>query len=133
MADLKKITDFLDQCKVFYFATVDGDEPRVRPFGFYMVFEGRLYFGAGTHKATHRELEANPNVEICCCSGGSFLRLRGRAVLDMRPETEAALFENAPMLRKTYNAESGLVHSRFYLEDMSAVLFRMGGEEEKLA
>ena len=131
--DLKKITDFLDNCKVFYFATVDGDAPRVRPFGFYMVFEDRLYFGAGTHKATHRELEANPNVEICCCSGGSFLRLRGKAVLDMRPETEAALFEKAPMLRRAYNAETGHVHSRFYLENMSAILFHMDGQEEKLA
>lgn len=131
--DLNKITEFLDECHYFYFATVEGDQPRVRPFGFYMVFEDRLYFGAGTHKATHRELEANPNVELCCFSKGSFLRLRGRAVMDMRPETEAAMFEKMPMLRKTYNAETGLVHSRFYLEDMSAILFHMGGGEEKLA
>ncbi len=131
--NLQKITNFLDECHVFYFATVDGDQPRVRPFGFYMVFEDKLYFGAGTHKATHRELEANPNVEICCCSKGQFLRIRGKAVLDMRPETEAALFEAAPGLRKMYNEETGYVHSRFYLEDMSAVLFTMGGGEEKLA
>jgi uncharacterized pyridoxamine 5'-phosphate oxidase family protein len=131
--DLKKITDFLAECHVFYFATVEGDQPRVRPFGFYMVFEDKLYFGAGTQKATHRELEANPNVELCCCSKGKFLRIRGKAVLDMRPETEAALFEAMPMLKERYNAETGLVHSRFYLEDMSAILFSMDGTQEKLA
>lgn len=131
--ELQKITDFLKECHTFYFATVDGDAPRVRPFGFFMVFEGRLYFGAGTHKATHRELEKNPNVELCCAKDGKFLRIRGRAVLDMRPETEAAMFESAPFLKKMYGPETGLVHSRFYLEDMSAILFNMSGGQEKLA
>ncbi len=130
---MDRIYDFLDKCGVFYFATTDGDEPRVRPFGFKMMYEGKLYFGCGTHKATQRELEKNPNVEICCFADGAFLRIRGRAVMDMRDEVQKALFEAEPQLKNIYNEETGLVHSTFWLDGMSAVYTKMGEGTEKWA
>lgn len=115
----------------FYFCTVDGDAPRVRPFGFLMVFEDRLYFGCGTHKAAYQELLKNPNVEVCVFKNGSFLRVRGSAVIDDRPEVQEAMYLSAPFLKDTYNEETGHYHMCFYLENMSAMEFR-GAEAIRL-
>ena len=92
---------------VFYFATVEDGAPRVRPFGFSMVFEDRLYFGCGTHKAAYEQMLRNPEVELCSFNKGAFLRIRGRAVMDDRPEVQAAMYEAGPFLKETYNAETG--------------------------
>jgi uncharacterized pyridoxamine 5'-phosphate oxidase family protein len=116
---------------VFYFATVEDGAPRVRPFGFTMVFEDKLYFGCGTHNAAYQQLLTNPNLEVCSFNQGAFLRIRGKAVIDDRPEVQEAMYASAPFLSKTYNAETGLHHICFYLEDLSAMEFR-GTEGTKL-
>jgi len=116
---------------VFYFATVENGEPRVRPFGFMMVFEDRLYFGCGTHKAAYAQLLADPHVEICSFNKGVFLRLRGKAVMDDREEVQAAMYASAPFLKESYNEETGHHHICFYLEDLSVMEFH-GTEGEKL-
>ena len=116
---------------VFYFATVEDGAPRVRPFGFSMVFEDRLYFGCGTHKAAYRQMLENPNVEICSFNKGQFLRIRGRAVMDDRDEVQAAMYASAPFLKESYNEQTGHHHICFYLEDLSVYSFH-GVEGEKL-
>ena len=116
---------------VFYFATVEKDAPRVRPFGFAMVFEDKLYLGVGTHKAAYREMLENPNIELCSFKNGSFVRLRGKAVFDDRPEVQEAMYKAGPFLEKTYNRETGLHHICFYLENLSAMEF-VGPEAIKL-
>lgn len=116
---------------VFYFSTVENGQPRVRPFGFMMVFEDKLYLGCGTHKAAYAEITANPYVEFCSFRDGSFVRVRGKVVIDDRPEVQAAMHENSPYLKKTYNEETGHYHMCFYLEDMSAMEFK-GPEAIKL-
>ena len=122
MITIQELYDRLDG--VFYFTTVDGDEPRVRPFGFMMVFEDKLYFGCGTHKAAYKELMANPNVEICTFKNGSFIRVRGKVVIDDRPEVQEAMHAHSPYLKKTYNEETGHYHMCFYLDGMSAMEFK---------
>ncbi len=109
---------------VFYFATVEDGEPRVRPFGFTMVFEDKLYFGCGTHKAAYAQLMKDPHLEVCAFQDGSFVRIRGKAVMDDRDEVQKAMYESAPFLTKTYNEQTGHHHICFYLEDMSAMEFK---------
>ena len=116
---------------VFYFATVEGDAPRVRPFGFMMVFEEKLYFGCGTHKAAFRELQENPSTEICAFNKGTFVRVRGRAVFDDRPEVQEAMYAAAPFLKESYNEKNGRHHICFYLQGLSAMEFH-GTEGVKL-
>lgn len=116
---------------VFYFATVEDGAPRVRPFGFTMVFEDKLYFGCGTHKAAYAQMLKNPQVEVCSFNQGCFVRIRGKVVIDDRPEVQTAMYEAAPFLKKTYNEETGHYHMCFYLEDMSAMEFK-GPEAIKL-
>ncbi len=108
---------------VFYLATTENGEPRVRPFGFMMVFEDRLYFGCGTHKAAYTQMMENPYVELCSFNKGVFVRVRGKAVMDDRPEVQEAMYAAGPFLKDTYNSETGLYHMCFYLEEMSAMEF----------
>ena len=63
----QKLLDFILDCGVFYYATVDEGKARVRPFGFATILDGKLYFGMGDHKRSYRETVANPYVEICAC------------------------------------------------------------------
>ena len=116
---------------VFYFATVENGEPRVRPFGFAMVFEDKLYLGCGTHKAAYEQMLKDPHVELCTFNKGAFVRIRGKAVMDDRPEVQAAMYEAGPFLKDTYNEQTGHYHMCFYLEDMSAMEFK-GPEAIKL-
>jgi len=130
---MEKILNFLKANPVFFFATVDGDKPRVRPFGFYMCYEGKLYFGMGTHKESYRQIKANPNVEICTANAnGQWLRIRGKAVLDDRPEVVAKAFETMPQLKQIYNEQTGYTIGLLYLQDAEAEFADLQGNFEKL-
>ena len=129
---LKKIQEFLAEAGAFYFATVDGDAPRVRPFGFNMLFEDKLYFGVGTHKLAYKQLMENPNVELCAFAKGKILRVRGKAVFDHRQSVQDYMFSVSPSLKNRYNEENGLIHACCYLEAMEAEIYNLGEYYEKL-
>ena len=40
MTAAERVCAFLEEAQVYYLATVEGDQPRVRPFGTEMVYEG---------------------------------------------------------------------------------------------
>lgn len=130
---MEKILKFLAENPIFYFASVDGDKPRVRPFGFHMEYEGKLYFGMGKHKESYRQVSANPNVEICTASAnGSWIRIRGTAVFDERPAVLAKVFETMPQLAKMYNEKTGQSLGNFYIKDGEAEIADMKGNFEKI-
>lgn len=121
MSKIQTIYDFLSGCNGFFFATCDGDKPRVRPFGFKMIFEDKLYIGMGTHKESYRQVMANPNIEISALHPErGFIRVKAVANPDMRDEVQAKMFEVAPNLRNLYNEETGHVQATFYLTDIVA-------------
>ena len=131
---MEKIINFLKENPTFYFATVDGNKPKVRPFGFFMEYSGKLYFGMGSHKESYKQIVANPNVEICTASAkGQWIRISGLAVFDDSEETMAKVFETMPMLRNIYNEESGLTLGNFYLKDGIAEIADMKGNFEKIS
>jgi uncharacterized pyridoxamine 5'-phosphate oxidase family protein len=113
---VKKVLYFLKDNPTFYFATVDGDKPRIRPFGFFMEYEGKLYFATGKHKACYQQIKANPNVEICTANAdNTWIRIRGQAVFDDRAQTVAKVFEERPYLRDYYKDQNGKQLCAFYL------------------
>lgn len=127
MTQEEKIFAFFKECGSFFFASTEDGEPRVRPFGFKMLYEGRFYFGMGTFKPSYRQTIANPHVELCALKAdGSFLRVRGKAVLDMREGVQAEMFKTSPSLRALYNEKNGRVQATFYLEDIDAQVYRDG-------
>ncbi len=116
---MKKAYDFLKRCDVFYLATVEGDQPRVRPFGAVAVFEDKLYLITGNGKKVFAQLSANPKIEITAMAGGDWIRLSAIAVRDQRREAKAAMLEQNPDLRAMYSEDDGVMEV-LYLKDAEA-------------
>ena len=102
---MQEVYEFLKQCGTYYLATVEGDQPRVRPFGTALVYGGRLYIQTGKVKPVSKQIEANPKVEICAFSGGKWLRVAGTLVRDDRVEAKAHMLDAYPSLKGMYSAE----------------------------
>ena len=107
MDGIEKVCRFLDEAKVYYLATADGDQPRVRPFGTALVFEGKLYIQTGKVKNVSKQLAANPKAEICAFAGGKWLRVAGELIDDNRIEAKQAMLDKYPALKDMYSADDG--------------------------
>ena len=119
MSDIQKVDELLTKAQVFYLATVDGDKPKVRPLGFHLLFEDKIYFGVGTFKEVYKQLEANQNVEIAAWDGEHFLRYYGVADLSGNDAVVEKAFELMPEIAEAYKAnnwEMGV----FFLNDATA-------------
>ncbi len=105
MENIERICRFLDDAKVYYLATVEGDQPRVRPFGTALVYDGRLYIQTGKVKAVSKQISANPKVEICAFNDGQWLRIAGELVNDDDIAVKTAMLDKMPELKAMYSAE----------------------------
>ena len=131
---MEKILEFLKNNPVFYVATVDGDRPRTRPFGFHMEFEGKLYFSMLRQKPSYKQLLANPNVEICTCSPDNvWVRISGQAVFDERECVMEKIYEIAPETKDKYNEETGLTLANFYIKNGLAEFTGIDGYHEEIS
>lgn len=124
------VCDYIQQAHLFYIATAEGDQPRVRPFGFVMMFNDRLYFSTTCEKQAYRQLLDNPKTELCIMGkGGTWLRLAGTAVFDDSPELRAAKKAASPDLDKLYEGGAdNPIFRLFYLKDCDARIYRFKGE-----
>ena len=102
---MQEVYDFLKKCGTYYLATVEGDQPRVRPFGTVELFEGRLYIQTGKSKEVSKQIQANPRVEICAFADGRWLRVAGKLVRDDRVEAKRHMLDAYPSLKSMYSAE----------------------------
>lgn len=117
---MNEVLEFLLNNPTFYIATMDGDQPRVRPFGAVMKFEDKLYFTTNNTKPVFKQLTTNPKVEISTTSPkGEWIRLTGKAVVDSRREVKEAMLETAPMLKNMYSLDDD-IFELFYLTDAVA-------------
>lgn len=102
---MKEVLEFLKEAKVYYLATVDGNTPRVRPFGTIEIFEDKLYIQTGKSKDVYKQIINNPIVEICAFNNGKWLRVSGKLVSDDRKEAKKHMLDNYPELRGMYSEE----------------------------
>lgn len=116
---MQEVFDFLKQCGTYYLATVEGDQPRVRPFGTVDIFEGKLYIQTGKSKEVSKQLQKNPKAEICAFGEGKWLRIAGRLVSDDRVEAKEHMLDNYPDLKTLYSATDGNTQV-LYFEDAVA-------------
>ena len=107
MANIEKVCEFLDKTRTYYLATADGDQPRVRPFGTALVFDGKLYIQTGKVKPVSKQLAANPKAEICAFDGetGTWLRVSGELINDDSRDVKVAMLEKHPELKFMYSAD----------------------------
>lgn len=116
---MEKVCAFLKSAGTYYLATVEGDQPRVRPFGTAHIFEGKLYIQTGKVKPVSRQLAANPKCEICAFHKGQWLRLAGELVEDDRVEARKSMLDAYPNLRNMYDENDGNTQV-FYLKNATA-------------
>ncbi len=129
MSDIQKIDDLITRAEVFYLATVNGDKPKVRPLGFHLLYEDKIYFGVGTFKEVYKQMQANPNVEIAAWDGEHFLRYYGVANLEKNDAVVEKAFELMPDIKQVYEAndwEMGV----FYLDKATAEIRNIMAVEE---
>lgn len=118
---MREVYEFLKKCGVYYLATVEGDRPRVRPFGALDVFEDRLYFQTGKIKPVARQLKVNPMCELCAFDpeSGAWIRIAAEAVLDERIEAQTHMLDANPGLRSRYAPGDGNTEV-YYLKNARA-------------
>lgn len=117
---MQEVYEFLKACGTYYLATVEGDQPRVRPFGTVDVFEEKLYIQTGKVKDVSKQIQENPKVEICGFHGGKWLRVSGTLVRDDRKEAKEHMLDNYPSLKNMYSADDDNTEV-LYLKDAQAV------------
>ena len=124
---MERVLEFLKAAKTFYLATLDGDQPRVRPYGAVMLWDGKLYICTNKTKPSYKQMEANPKVEICAMSEGKWIRIEAKAITDERTEAKAAMLESSPSLRRMYSLEDGIFRV-LYLQDATATISSFSGD-----
>ena len=126
---MKEVLEFIKSCGVYYLATVEGDQPRVRPFGTAEEFEGKLYIQTGKIKPTSKQLLANPKAEICAYRNGAWLRLAGEFIEDDRIEAKKSMLDAYPNLRAMYDENDGNTQV-FYIQNATATFCAFGKDPE---
>ena len=116
---MQEVYEFLKACGTYYLATMDGDQPRVRPFGTIHLFEGKLYIQTGKVKDVSKQIQANPKVEICGFKGGEWLRVTGKLIRDDRKIAKVSMLEAYPNLKNMYSADDDNTEV-LYFEDATA-------------
>ena len=111
---LQKVLSFLDEAQTYYLATVEDDQPRIRPFGTALVYNDKLYIQTGKVKAVSHQLSKNPKVEICAFKDGKWVRISGELVNDENREVKTLMLEKMPVLRGMYNEDDGNMQMLYF-------------------
>ena len=126
---MKRVYEFLKKAGVYYLATVEDDQPRVRPFGTINEFEGKLYIQTGKVKPTSHQLAANPKAEICAFCDGAWIRVACELIEDDRFEAKKSMLDAYPNLRGMYNENDGNTQV-FYVQNATATFCAFGKVSE---
>ncbi|MBQ3472756.1 MAG: pyridoxamine 5'-phosphate oxidase family protein [Methanobrevibacter sp.] len=124
----ERIDEFMNEAKVFFLATVDGDKPKNRPLGFHLLKDGKIYFGVGNFKDVFKQMEANPYVEIVALVETDFLRYYGKAVFEENYDFADAIVAGNDFLKGIYNDETGFKLAIFHLEEATAEIRDITGK-----
>ena len=116
---MERVAKFLQDAGIYYLATVEGDQPRVRPFGTAHIFEGKLCIQTGKVKSVSRQIHANPKVEVCAFKEGEWLRIAGELAEDDRREARQSMLDAYPSLQNMYAADDGNTEV-FYFKNATA-------------
>ena len=123
---MRQVYEFIKQAGTYFLATVEGGQPRVRPFGTVNIFDGKLYIQTAKAKKVSKQIQANPKVELCCMKGGEWLRVSGELVRDDRKEAKADMLEHYPDLKKMYSADDDNTEV-LYFKNATATIYSFGG------
>lgn len=119
---MNDIKEFIKNCGIYYLATIDENQPRVRPFGTFEIFDNHLYIQTGKSKDVYKQIKNNPNVELCSFKDGKWIRVTGKLIEDDRIEAKKDMLDKNPDLRAMYD-ENDMNTVVFYIESGKAVIY----------
>ena len=119
MSAIERVCEFLKEAGTYYLATVEGDQPRVRPFGTINLYDGKLYIQTGKVKDISKQLAANPKAELCAFKDGVWLRVACELINDDSREAKVDMLEHYPNLKNMYSADDDNTQV-FYLKNAKA-------------
>ena len=128
---MQEVYEFLKKCNTYYIATVDGDSPRIRPFGTVNIFEDKLYIQTGKKKDVSKQMGKNPNIAICAMSGDQWIRINAVAVEDDRVEAKQSMLDAYPNLKNMYSATDDN-NQVLYLKDATATINSFSSEPKTI-
>lgn len=128
---MNTVQAFLKKAGTYYLATIDGGQPRVRPFGTINLFEGKLYIQTGKKKDVVKQINANPKVELSAFDGETWIRVAATLVEDNRAEAQESMLAAYPQLRGMYAVNDGN-NVVYYLKDATATFYAFGGEPKEV-
>ena len=114
MKGIERVCKFLDEAQVYYLATMDGDQPRVRALGTVLLHDGKLYIQTGKIKPVSHQIASNPKVEICAFMGGKWLRVAGELADDDNRDAKVAMLEKMPSLKGMYSPDDGNMQMLYF-------------------
>ena len=106
---MNEVLKYLQDCGTFYLATVENDQPHVRPFGAACEFEGKLYIVTNNQKDVYNQMKVNGKVEISGMNKGTWIRLTGVVKEDTRREARVAMLDANESLRSMYSVDDNLM------------------------
>lgn len=127
---MKRVYDFLKAAGTYYLATVEGDQPRVRPFGTVHIYEGKLYIQTGKGKNVAKQIGTDPKVEVCAMKGDEWIRVTGTLVLDERTQAQESMLDEYPSLRAMYKTGPDGNTAVYYFKDATATISSFSHEPE---
>lgn len=127
---MNKIVEELKKARVFYIATIDGNQPRVRPFGSIVEYQGDAYICSGNFKEVYKQIKVNPNVELSgMYEGPTWLRISATLVEDNRLEVQKAILNDETGPKGLYQPGDGRFVT-FKLTNIKARKYSFTGVEE---
>ena len=128
---MEEVYDFLKKCGIFYIATIDGDKPRVRPFGVVKKKKKKLYIQTGKIKRVSKQIQTNPNIEICGYIDNKWLRVEAKAIRDDRREAKKSMLDANPTLRSMYDEDDANTEV-LYLENAKGTFYSFTEEPREV-
>ena len=123
---MNEIIDFMAKCQTFYVSTVDeNNQPKVRPFGFVMEWNGKPAFSTGTFKNVYNQLQSNPDIQICAYIADSmqWMRVSGKVKFTDEVAAKRKILETMPFLKELYKSEDNPALACFYLDEGEAAFY----------
>jgi uncharacterized pyridoxamine 5'-phosphate oxidase family protein len=130
---MEKVLEFLKEAGTWYIATVEGDQPRVRPFGAQMVYNGKLYITTNNTKKVYKQLLANPKFEISGMNKqGQWIRITGKAIPDDTVEAKQAMLDANPGLNSMYSLDD-VIFAVLSVAEATAVIYSFTADPETIS
>lgn len=129
---MKEFLNLLQQNPNGFLATVDEGKPRVRPFGFIMEEEGRLYFCTNSQKEVYKQLLAQPYVEYSTMTKDMVtIRISGEIKFSEERDVKERVLNVFEPIKQGYKSPDNPIFKVFYMEHGTALISDFSGQPSK--